>query len=73
MHSFTITIDDARLELEKNVFEMKALIEESSQTLVIGELTLFKRLSIFSSACANPLIWWCMHEGQFSNVGFLAK
>jgi hypothetical protein len=34
---------------------------------------LFKRLSIFSTTCANPLTWWCMHEAQFLNVGFLAK
>jgi hypothetical protein len=23
--------------------------------------------------CANPLVWWKTHEGQFSNVGFLVK
>ncbi len=73
MHSFATTIDDSRLELEKNVFEVRASIEESSQALVIGELSLFRRLFIFSSACANLLTWWCMHEGQFSNGGFLAK
>jgi hypothetical protein len=23
--------------------------------------------------CVNPIVWWKTHEGQFSNVGFLAK
>jgi hypothetical protein len=23
--------------------------------------------------CEDPLTWWKTHEGQFSNVGFLAK
>jgi hypothetical protein len=73
MHSITTTIDEVGLELEKNVFDVRASIEESSQALVIGELSLFKRLSIFSTTCANPLTWWCMHEAQFLNVGFLAK
>lgn len=41
--------------------------------MVVGELSLFRRLSIPSSACADPLAWWLMHEGQFPNVGFLAK
>jgi hypothetical protein len=34
---------------------------------------MFKRLFISSFACANPLTWWQMHEGQFLNVGFFAK
>jgi hypothetical protein len=49
------------------------LIEESSQALITRELSLFKRLFIHSSACAHPLAWWWMHEGQFPNVGFFAK
>jgi hypothetical protein len=67
------TIYVARLELEENLFGVGASIEESSQALVIGELSLFGRLSIPSFACAYPLAWWWMHEGQFPNVGFLAK
>ncbi len=67
--AYATTIDDAGLELEENMFKMGASIEESFQALVTGELFLF----IFSFACGNPLTWWCMHEGQFSNVGFLAK
>jgi hypothetical protein len=55
------------------LFGVGALIEEFSQVLVRGELSLFRRLSILSFACVDPLTWWRMHEGQFPNVGFLAK
>ncbi len=58
----TTLIDDARLELEQNMFGMGALIEEYFQTLVIRELSLFRRLFISSSTCAYPLNWWHMHE-----------
>ncbi len=67
--AYATTIDDARLELGKNMFGMGASIEESFRTLVTRELFLF----IFSFACGNPLTWWCIHEGQFLNVGSLAK
>jgi hypothetical protein len=66
-------IDVARPELEENMFGVGASIEKSSHTLIIRELSLFRRLSIPSSTCADPLAWWWMHEGQFPNVGFLAK
>jgi hypothetical protein len=55
------------------MFGVGASIEESSWALNIGELFLFRRLSISSSTCADPLTWWQMHEGQFPNVIFLAK
>jgi len=50
-------------------------MEESSWTLVIGEVSLFQMLTIPipPSMCANPLVWWKTQEGQFPNVGFLAK
>jgi len=67
------TIDVIRPKLEENMFGVGTSIEESSQTLVTGELSLFKRLFIPSSTCANPLAWRWMHEGQFSNLGFFAK
>jgi len=57
------TVDDVELELEKNMFREETSIEESSRALIIGELSLFKRLSISSSACAYLLTWWHMHEG----------
>jgi hypothetical protein len=67
------TIDVIGPKLEENMFRVGASIEESSQALVIGELSLFKRLSIPSFACVDPLAWWCIHERQFLNVGFLVK
>jgi hypothetical protein len=51
------TINDEKLKLEKSMFGMGALIEESSQTLVIAKLFLFRKFSISSSTCANPLTW----------------
>jgi hypothetical protein len=41
-------------ELEENMFSVGASIEQSSQTIIIGELSLFKRLSIPSFACVDP-------------------
>jgi hypothetical protein len=41
--------------------------------LIIRKLFLYKRLFISSFACGDPLTWWHKHEGQFSNVSFLAK
>jgi hypothetical protein len=61
------------LEFEENMFGVGASIEESFQTLIIKELFMFGRLSIFSSTCVDPLTWWRMHKGQFPNVGFFAK
>jgi hypothetical protein len=45
------------------MFGMGTSIEESSRTLISQELSMFKRLSISSSTCANLLTWWHMHEG----------
>jgi hypothetical protein len=41
--------------------------------LVIGKLFLFRRLPIFPFACVDSLAWWCINEGQFPDMGFLAK
>jgi len=41
--------------------------------LIVGELLLFRRLSVISTACVDPFVWWHIHETQFPNVGFLAK
>ncbi len=60
-------------KLEKNMSKVGASTEEFSRSLVTGELYLFKKLSILSFACANPLAWRLTHEGQFPNVGFLVK
>jgi hypothetical protein len=61
------------VNLEENMFGVGASIEKSSLAQVNGELCLFKRLSIAPVACADALIWWCIHEGQFSNALFLSK
>jgi hypothetical protein len=55
------------------MFSVGASMEESSCVLVARELYLFKRLSIPTFACVDPLSWWRHHENQFPNVGFLAK
>jgi hypothetical protein len=65
--SVIATIDVVGPQFEENMFGVGVSIEESSQALVTRELYLFRRLSIPS------LAWWRMHEGQFPNVGFLAK
>jgi len=49
------------------------LIEESSCALVVGELSLFKRLYVVLVACVDTLAWWHIHETQFPNGGFLAE
>jgi hypothetical protein len=61
------------VEEDNNIFGVGASIEESSRALVVGELSLFRRLSIVLVICDDPLAWWCIHETQFPNVGFLAK
>jgi hypothetical protein len=60
-------------EDETNMFGVGASMEESSQALVTRKLSLFWRLAIFPPMCANPLPRWKTHDGQFLNVGFLAK
>jgi len=56
-------VDDVGLEFEKNMFGMGTSIEESFLALIIRELSMFRRLSISSSTCADLLTWWHMHEG----------
>jgi hypothetical protein len=61
------------LEDEGNTFGVGASFEESSQAFVTRTLSLFRRLSIPPTTYENPLAWCCNHEGQFSNVAFMAK
>jgi hypothetical protein len=51
-----VSIDGLPIKEETNMFGVGAPVEESSQTLVIGELFLFQRLAILPSMCANPLV-----------------
>ncbi len=50
------------LQNEGNMFGVGASFEESSWTLIIRKLFLFKRLSILPITYENPLVWWCNHE-----------
>jgi hypothetical protein len=50
-------------EEETNMFSVGASMEETSRTLVIGELFLFQIVDILPSMCANPFFWWKTHEG----------
>ncbi len=34
---------------------------------------MFTRLPILQATCNDPLAWWCINEGQFPNITFLAK
>ncbi len=60
-------------EEKGNMFKVGASFKESSLALVTKESSLFMKLSIPSSTSKDPLVWWHNHEGQFSNVAFLAK
>ncbi len=55
------------------MFGVGPSFEKSSRTLVIGELPLFKKISIPFFTSKNPFVWRCNHEGQFPNVAFIAK
>jgi hypothetical protein len=67
------TTDVVELDFEENLFSARASIEESFLTLVIKKKSLFRKFFIHSFTCAYPLSWWHICEGQFLNVGFLAK
>jgi hypothetical protein len=61
---------DVQIEEEdNNMFGVGASIQDSSRALVIAKLSFFRRLSIPQFMCINPLAWWWIHKGQFSNVG----
>jgi len=60
-------------EEDNNLYGVGASIEEFSSILVIGDLSLFTRLPILQATSNDPLAWWCISEGQFSNITFLAK
>jgi hypothetical protein len=64
---------DDFIEKDNNIFGVGASMEESSCALVVGELSLFKRLFVSPTTCVDPLAWWWIHETQFPNVSFLAK
>jgi hypothetical protein len=55
------------------MFGVGASMEKNSWALIIRELSLFLRLAIPPPMCVDPFDWWKTHEGQFLNVGILAK
>jgi hypothetical protein len=56
-------VDVVGEEFEKIMFGVGASFEESSHALVIGKLSVFKRLHVLPFACVDPLAWWRIHEG----------
>ncbi len=53
--SIVVVIDVIGPDRQENMFGAGASIEESFQTLLTKELSLFKRLFISSSTCVDPL------------------
>jgi hypothetical protein len=76
IQAFPTPIDGPILLFEKKekdrLLEVKTSIE-SSHVLFIGELYLFRRLSIFPSTFVDPLAQCQTHKSQFFIVSFLAK
>jgi hypothetical protein len=69
-----VSVDGLRIEEDNtNMFSVGASMNFFSWELVNGELFLFQRLVIPLPMCVDPLVYWKTHEGQFSNVGFLAE
>ncbi len=60
-------------EDETDMFGVGAFMEKNSWALIARELFLFWRLAISPPMCVDPFTWWKIHEGQFPNVGILAK
>jgi hypothetical protein len=58
---------------DNNTFCVGTSMEKTSCAFVVGDLSLFMRLSISFVTCVDPLAWWWIHETQFPNVSFLAK
>ncbi len=49
---------DDFIEKNNNIFGVGAFMEESSRALVVGELSLFKRLFVSPTTCVDPLTRW---------------
>jgi hypothetical protein len=60
-------------ENDTNIFGVGKFIKESSCAFVIKNLSWFMILPIFIITCDDPLVWWCVNEGQNPNVMFLVK
>jgi uncharacterized Tic20 family protein len=64
---------DDLIKEDNNIFDVGTSMEESSCALVVGELSLFKRLYVLLATCVDPLAWWWIHETESPNVSFFAK
>jgi hypothetical protein len=51
---FVATFGDS-IEENNNIFGVGASMEKSSRALVVGELSLVKRLSVSPTTCVDPL------------------
>lgn len=56
-----------------SLFGAPASITEASKGLLLGELSLFRRLVVEPDTVACPLQWWKEHEKRFPTVGFVAR
>jgi len=41
-----------------NIFGVDSSMEKSSHALVVGELSLFRKLFVTFTTCVDPLAWW---------------
>jgi hypothetical protein len=57
-----IDVPNSQFKEKGNMFNSGAPMEEFSHALVVRELYLFKRLSIFTFACVDPMFCWRSHE-----------
>jgi hypothetical protein len=60
VEAFTTQVDGSYVgvvEEDNNIFGVVPSVEESSHALVVGELSLFRRLFVVLVTCANPLAW----------------
>jgi hypothetical protein len=77
VQAFTTQVDGSFVgvveEKDNNIFGVGASTKEYSCALVVGELSLFRRLFIVLTTCVDPFASWCIHESQFLNVGFFTK
>ncbi len=59
-----------QLEDDINIFGVGTFVEESSQALIIEELSLFRRLHVPQLHVKIPLLGDTLMRGHFSNVAF---
>lgn len=58
---------------QTSLFGAPASTAEASKGLLLGELSLFRRLVVEPINVACPLLWWKEHESRFPTVAFVAR